>query len=184
MTSIDHLRAEIVRAALQLAHHPSGALIAQTAAQCDELAGLVSNHDPPHEWFALGMNYVFCRICGIQRTEGEKTVVDKTLELTYDTDAKRIQVAITVDTAETSVSQLYCTAHLPTSANQAKSSWSAKGPGDVTLETIYSEAAGAGSIVLNVTAGSSADAVAVTVTTGGVAQQVTGTTGTPLTVTL
>lgn len=117
-------------------------------------------------------------------------MVQKLIELTYDTDAKRIQAELQIGTAETNVSQVYVTAHLPESANQAKSAWSAKGPGDVTLEAIYEKTVDGDPnsgprLVINVTAGSSAVPVNVSVVgADGIEHSAIGETGTPLTITL
>lgn len=184
MTTIDHLRAEIARAVAILAHHPSGALIAQTAAQCDQLAGLVSNHDPPHQWVELGMGYVYCRLCGIQQPSGGNTMsTEFNASIHYGINQDEIAVNGGVATDATSVSDAYITAHVPASADTDKASVEVSAACKVKCEIIADQPDGVVSVVVLVTAGASADNVAVGIHVGGVSQNLTGNSGTPITAT-
>lgn len=101
----------------------------------------------------------------------------------YGLDQAEISVNGGVATEPTSVSDAYITAHVPSSSDTAKGSVEVQAACRVKAEVIADQPDGVVSVVVLVTAGASADAVSVGVTVAGVAQYLTGTTGSPITAT-
>jgi len=186
--TIAQLRQEIADAAALLdgPNYPSvggGALMAATAAQCDQLAALVP-HTLPHKWFILGMGFTYCMLCGIQQPAGY-IETPFTITAHYGINQTEIQIDGQVSTACTSISEIYYSLHVPSSANVEKTSFEVASTSKVRVELIADQADGSCFISLNVTTGASANQVDVGVTVSGSSTSTfSGVTGTPMTITL
>jgi len=99
----------------------------------------------------------------------------------YDTAQKTLAFHIETDTDDTSVSDHYVNLQLPTSMSAAKTGIMAKSGSKVEVEVRYSDDLPYIGASVNVTAGSSADAVRVTATAeDGTVIEEAGTTGTAI----